>query len=127
MKSKRLGLEKFGEIVKRSRGHLSLREYAKIVGVNKATISRIEKCVHMPTIDTVTLIAPQTEYSVEELLAILNGRQSVDKRELLLGEEALAHLHKLTTDEKIKVVESLIGGMTREERKQVISKLIFLV
>lgn len=127
MKSKRLGLEKFGEIVKRSRGVLSLREFAKVVGVNKATIGRIEKGLHMPTIDTVTLIAPHTEYSVEELLAIIDGRTTADKRDLLLGEEAIAHLHRLTVEEKEKVIESLIGGMTKEERKKVISKLIFLV
>lgn len=117
----------FGRIVKEARGSMSLRQFGSLVGVNKATVDRMEQAVHTPSTRTLAKLAPHTKYSLEELVAIIDGRSEADRRDVIISDDIIKHCSELTNAEKRRLIETLVKGMSPSERKSLMTQLIYLM
>jgi transcriptional regulator with XRE-family HTH domain len=106
------GLRQLAEIIKSARQHRSLRDFEAVTGVSHATIARLERCeVSNPEDNTLSLIAPHTSYSLEELKAIAQERERGEIRKYRLAEDVLPIVDELPRREIARLAQIIVGKL----------------
>lgn len=123
-RAKTAGLQLLGDIVRQCRGAPSLRDFGEAVGVNKQTVARLERGEHTPTIQTLRLFSPHIGYSVEEMLAIIDCRFAVEKREFIQWQDALGLLQDLEVGQKIDLMRHIFISLNKDTKKEVVVRLL---
>lgn len=113
------GLGRLSEIIRSSRGALSLRVFQEVTGLSFATIRDLEqKNVKEVKLSTLAKLAPHTPYIFEELLTICTGEESSptpSRREFLLADQVLPIIHQLPPDEKRRLRKIDLATMSDED------------
>lgn len=74
--------KKLGEVVRKTRGHRSLREFSRLLSVSPTTVQGWENGDYVPEIDSLVTIATMAGYTVEELIAYVNSREVARPQEI---------------------------------------------
>lgn len=105
------GREALARIVRQARGKKGLRAFAREVGISHAALSKLEHAeTKNPADQTLIALAPHTEFSFDELKAILASRISPEIRQYRTAQEAWIVVRSLPREEK-----ALLGQMILAE------------
>jgi transcriptional regulator with XRE-family HTH domain len=106
------GLSRLAEIIKTARRGRSYRQFEVVTGVSHATLRRLEFCeVSNPEDNTLSLIAPHTAFSLEELRAIAQERERGTVRKYRLAEDVLPFVENLPDQEAARLAQMILGRL----------------
>ncbi len=106
------GRELLAQIVKRARGQKRLRPFAKEVGISHGTLSKLENgLIGNPEDATLMAITNVTEFSFEELKAILASRSAPEVRTYRTAKEVWAIVRGLPLQEKALLGQMILADL----------------
>ncbi len=101
------GLKALGQIVKQTRGKLSFRGFEEVTGISHTTIRRLEREeVQHPDMATLKRLAPQTDYTLEQLIDVCRGQPV----KAPTAEYIISLIDALPPQERIKVKQHVEHG-----------------
>lgn len=95
------GLRALAQLVWQARGKHSYRDFYKLTSISHSTVRRLERAEVNPDMATLRKLAPHTGYSLDQLLAICQGKPP----ESHTAEYVMALIDELPPHERVKVKE----------------------
>lgn len=104
------GLQELGSIINTARGAMSVRGFARKIGINYQTINRLIRGeVQEPEISTLEKLAPHLGRDKYQLIAICEGRKGKTKApEYSIAEDVLPIINQLSDVEALRVAQAIL-------------------
>lgn len=109
--------QRLSDLIKRARGHMSQRQFAKQLGVSFAAIRSWEECESMPGTKNLEAIADLTGQTLEELLEYLKGDSLLPRSDASKAEDLLVPLNALSREELARLIEMAAARLVRMSRE----------
>ena len=107
-----VGREALARIVRQARGEKKLRPFAREVGVSHGVIYRLERAeTKNPPDSTLAALVRFTEFSFEELKAILASRTNSEVRQFRRAEDLLPYVNQLPETEAGRLAQMIIARL----------------
>ena len=114
---------RLGSIIKQARGDISLREYAKQIGISHSYLSSIESGVNPITekpisvgLETLEKLSKRTGYSVSYLSGETDDRGQKETPTPVSGSGQYPHGYDLLTPEQKEIVDRLIADLAKNHQ-----------
>lgn len=96
--------ERLANVVKKARGSVSQRAYGKMLGVSGTTVRDWEEMLATPSTENLKKIAASAGYSLEDLLALLEGRATPQPSDV---EQVITKIRYMPQKEFAQVVRAV--------------------
>ncbi len=102
------GLTKLGQIIRKARGKMSLRDFADQIGLSHATIDRLEKAEFKnPQNNKLAAISKHIGFTLEEMIAIARGNQEPSLCRKTVESQVLQLVNELSATEVERLIKAL--------------------
>jgi transcriptional regulator with XRE-family HTH domain len=103
--------ENLSKLIKKNRGNLSQRAYARRIGVNYASIRNWEECIYAPNTEGLEKLAKGMGYSFGELMRKIEGNAEAESATLSV-EKLERHIKNLDRESFIKIAQTVFTIMS---------------
>jgi len=103
--------ENLSNLIKKSRGNLSQRAYAKQVGVNYASIRNWEECIYAPNTEGLERLAKAMGYSFGELMRKIETGEEIESATLPV-EKLERYIKNLDRESFIRLAHTVFAIMS---------------
>lgn len=93
---------------------LTQSQFAELVDMSEDSIGKIERCVSVPTIETISKIARGVKKPIEELMTV--QKENMTKKSSMALDDLIAYL-RTRPPEDVKLVHEIALKIFKKERK----------